>query len=111
MNGLDIIAQAAEAAPVAAQQPNGGLGSMLIPLFGIAVLFYFMIIRPQKREQAKVTQMRNSIKNGDRVRSIGGIFGTVSSIDEDNGTITVQVDKNVKIEFDKNAIATVITKE
>lgn len=81
----------------------------MLALVGLA--FYFMILRPQKRDQQKIQDMRGAIKKGDRVKSIGGIYGTVASVDTSRNVITVLVDKNVKLDFDRDAIATVIRKE
>jgi preprotein translocase subunit YajC len=91
-------------------KPEGGFGSMLPVVLVLGLLFYFMIIRPQKKDQKKVTDMRESMKKGDRVRTIGGMYGAITSINSDDNTVTVQVDKATKIEFDRAAIATVIRK-
>ncbi len=81
---------------------------MLIVL--MIVVFYFMILRPQKKEKARIETMRDTMKKGDRVKSIGGILGTVLAVDTTNHIVSVQVDKNVKIDFDRDAIATVSPK-
>ncbi len=107
---LALAGQASDAGATAAPKSGGGL-SMLPLLIGMVALFYFMIIRPQKKSQQQVDEMRNTVKKGDRVKSIGGIYGTVTAVDTTNGIVTVQVDRNVKLDFDKNAIATVIKKE
>jgi preprotein translocase subunit YajC len=92
-------------------KPETNFGQMLPLILGIGVLFYFMIIRPQKKDQKKVADMRESMKKGDRVRTIGGMYGAITSINTEDNTITVQVDKATKIEFDRAAIATVIRKD
>jgi preprotein translocase subunit YajC len=85
---------------------------MMILMFGVIfVLFYFMILRPQKREQKRQEDIRNAVKKGDKVVSIGGIHGTVLAVDTTNNIVTVQVDKNVKIDFSKAAISTVVSRE
>jgi preprotein translocase subunit YajC len=84
---------------------------MLPMLALVAMAFYFIILRPQKRDQQKVQDMRSAIKKGDRVKSIGGIYGTVAAVDTTRNIITVTVDKNVKLDFDRDAIATVVRKE
>ena len=107
---MAVPALAGEATPQGAGPGANPLG-MIAPLLIIVVLFYFMILRPQKREQQKQVQMRESVKKGDRVVSIGGIHGVVTGVDTTNNTVSVQVDKNVKIDFSRNAISTVISKE
>lgn len=106
---LAIAGQGTEpAAP--AEQPGNPYG-MLPVIVIIMIAFYFLIIRPQKRGQKQVENMRNAVKKGDRVKSIGGIYGTVTAVDTTNDIVSVQVDRNVKLDFDRNAIATVIRKE
>ncbi|MCX7624809.1 MAG: preprotein translocase subunit YajC [Candidatus Sumerlaeaceae bacterium] len=95
----------------AAPSPQDSLISMLLMFGSIGLIFYFLILRPQKREQQRAEQMRNALKKGDRVVTIGGIHGVVTAVDQTNNIVTVQVDKNTKIDFSKQAIATVIPKE
>lgn len=109
MDSLHALALAAQA-PAAA--PEGNPNAMFFPMLAIiAVLFYLLILRPQRREQQQVQSMRESLKRGDRVKSIGGIYGVVTGVDTTPGTVRVRVDKNVELEFDKGAIATVIRKD
>ena len=68
-------------------------------------LFAIMII-PQRRRDKKIKQMLASIKPGDRVRSIGGIYGTVTNIKDDIITVSVGPDK-VRLIFTRSAIASV----
>lgn len=105
---LGMLGQAAGAA---GPSPADSLTSMLLMFGTLFVLFYFLILRPQKREQQRAEQMRNAIKKGDRVVTIGGIHGKVTAVDHTNNIVTVQVDRNTKIDFSKQAIATVIPKE
>lgn len=100
-----------QAAGAAGPSPADSLTSMLLMFGTLFVLFYFLILRPQKREQQRAEQMRNAIKKGDRVVTIGGIHGKVTAVDHTNNIVTVQVDRNTKIDFSKQAIATVIPKE
>ncbi len=111
MNAAEVIALAAQAtAAPPAQAPNDA--NMLYPMLAvIALLFYFVILRPQRREQKQAQDMRDSVQRGDRVKSIGGIYGVVTAVEAIKGTVKVRVDKNVELEFDKGAIATVIRKE
>ena len=107
-----MLAAAGDAAQAAnpTDKPANPLG--MLPLLIIIVgLFYFMVIRPQKNSQKKTEDMRNSIKKGDRVKSIGGIHGVVTAVDTTNNIVSVQVDRNVKLDFDRSAIATVTRKE
>jgi preprotein translocase subunit YajC len=112
VNGfLGLVGQAGAAGAQGAASPQDSLMSMLLMFASIGLLFYFLILRPQKREQQRAEQMRNAMKKGDRVVTIGGIHGVVTAVDQTNNIVTVQVDKNTKIDFSKQAIATVIPKE
>lgn len=77
--------------------------SFLFPLL-LIVAFYFLLIRPQKKKEKQVNEMRNSLVVGDKVTTIGGIIGKVTKIKEDIITIEVGADKT-KIEMARWSIA------
>jgi len=90
--------------------PATGSGSLLmtvLPLALIFVIFYFFMIRPQNKKQKETEKMIAALKKGDKIITIGGIHGTVSSTKEK--TVIVKVDDNTKIEFLRSAISTVVT--
>lgn len=90
-------------------QAVAGSGSLLMSVlpFGLIILiFYFFIIRPQNKKQKETEKMLSALKKGDKVVTVGGIHGVISSTKEK--TVIVKVDDNAKIEFSRNAIATVI---
>ncbi len=111
MNSLITIVGQTPTAAQGGGSPQDSLISMLTMFAIIGLIFWLIILRPQKREQQRVEQMRNAIKKGDRVITIGGIHGVVTAVDQSNNIVTVQVDKNTKIDFSKQAIATVFPKE
>ena len=82
----------------------GGLMSFL-PFVIIIVIFYFFLIRPQNKKQKETEKMLAALKKGDKIVTIGGIHGVVSSVKEK--TVIVKVDDNSKIEFTRTAIASV----
>lgn len=86
--------------------PQGSLLSMIIPFGAIFVIFYFFMIRPQNKKQKETKKMIDALKKGDKIVTIGGIHGTISSTKE--SSVIVKVDDNSKIEFLRSAIATVI---
>ena len=86
----------------AAQQPAGGGMSMWIMLALIFVVMWFFMIRPQRKQQKELQNFRDSLKKGDKVVTVGGIFGTVAEIKEH--TVLIEVDNNVKIRVSKNAL-------
>ena len=95
MNFITLL----QAAPAA--QQGGGM-SMWIMLALIFVVMWFFMIRPQKKQQKELENFRNGLKKGDKVVTIGGIYGTVCEIKE--GSILMEVDNNVKIRVNKQAI-------
>jgi len=90
----------------------GSTGSMMTTFvtFGlIIVIFYFLIIRPQKKRDKETKEMLAAIKKGDKVVSIGGIHGTVVAVKET--TVVVKVDDNTRIEFSRNAISSIVNRK
>lgn len=84
----------AEAAPA----PEGAMGAVgllttFLPFALIIVVFYFMLIRPQRKKDKKVKEMLAALKVGDRVTSIGGIHGTIAGIKDDTVTLAVGAEK------------------
>lgn len=75
----------------------------LMPVILIFIIFYFLIIKPQKQKQVEHQKMIQALKKNDEVITIGGINGTVVNIKDD--TITIRIADNVKIDIQKNAIA------
>ena len=86
----------------AAPPPAGGGMSMWIMLALIFVVMWFFMIRPQRKQQKELQNFRDSLKKGDKVVTVGGIYGTVDEIKE--GTVLIVVDKDVKIRVSKNAL-------
>lgn len=83
--------------------------SFLVLPIGLGLLFYFLILMPQSREQSKKDAMLNSLKKNDRVTTIGGIIGTVAEVRQDE--VVLKVDDNTRIHFQRKAIASVLTGE
>ena len=106
MSSFIPFLQAATGSAGSASTSSSLIGT-LIPFLLIAVIFYFFLIRPQNKKQKETEKMLNALKKGDKVITIGGIHGTVSSVKEN--TVVVKVDDSAKIEFDRKAIAAVIS--
>ena len=88
----------------------GGLIGMLLPLGVIILVFYFMMIRPENKRKKEAEQMRSSIKNGDKITTIGGIIGTVVDVKSDSFVIETSADQ-VRVEFAKWALSSNETAE
>ena len=84
---------------------SGSLLSTALPFLLIIVIFYFFLIRPQNKKQKETQKMLDALKKGDKVITIGGIHGTVSSVKEN--TVIVKVDDDCKLEFNRTAISSV----
>ncbi len=80
--------------------------SMLLPMILMFVVFYFLLIRPQKKKDKKVKDMLSALKIGDRVCTIGGVYGTITSVKDDTLELSVGKD-NVKLVFARWAIRNV----
>ena len=104
MSSFIPFLQAATGSAGSASTSSSLIGT-LIPFLLIAVIFYFFLIRPQNKKQKKTEKMLNALKKGDKVITIGGIHGTVSSVKEK--TVIVKVDDDCKLEFNRTAISSV----
>ena len=83
----------------------GGLGGFLLPLMLMFGIMYFLVIMPQQRQRKKMQEMLGAVKNGDKVITTSGIYGTINGIDGD--TFILKVADNVKIRIARAAIAQV----
>ena len=82
-------AGAAGAAGAEAPSATAALLQMIVPMALIVVVFYFMLIRPQRKKDKKVKEMLANLKQGDRICTIGGIYGTITGIRDDSVILAV----------------------
>jgi len=75
----------------------------LFPLVLIFVIFYFLLIRPQKQKEKEHQKMIAGINKNDEIVTLGGIHGTVANVKEK--TLTLRIDENVKMEIEKSSVA------
>ena len=68
----------------------------------IFVVMWFFMIRPQRKQQKELQNFRDALKKGDKVVTIGGIYGTIVEVKEES--VLMEVDSNVKIRVSKNAL-------
>jgi preprotein translocase subunit YajC len=95
-------------------QPNFFVSLLQNPLFlpaGLVLMFYLLVLGPERRRQAEVAKKRAGLKKNDRVLTSGGIYGTVVSVAPDSDEIQLRVDEtnNTKIRVTRSSIATVLT--
>lgn len=82
-----------------------GMGSMLIPLVIMIALMYFLMIRPENKRKKQADEMRNNLKKGDQITTIGGIVGKIVQVTDDNIIIETSDDR-VRLELAKWAVST-----
>lgn len=87
--------------------------NMLVLIVPIAFLFYFLLIRPQRREQAQRQKLLDAVKKNDRVVTVGGIYGVVTNVHREANEITIKVDEstNTKLRLTLGSIARVLGEE
>ena len=96
------LAEEAAAAPAAAAEgaaaageavvemsPVAAILQMALPLVAMGAIFYFMLIRTQRKKDKQVKDMLANLKHGDRITTIGGIYGTITAIKDDTITLAV----------------------
>ena len=101
MNSLVVMA--------ADSTSSASLTSSLRMFALIILIFYFLIYRPQKKRDKEAKAMLAAMKKGDKVVTIGGIHGTIVTVKDK--TVVIKVDDSARIEFSKEAISSVISKD
>lgn len=81
----------------------------LLPIVGIALLFWLLIIRPAARRQKELARMQNALSTGDEVMLTSGIFGRLTSIEDDH--LTVEIADGVAVKIARGAVAQVVQQE
>ena len=87
--------------------PLGGFIGLL-PILLIFFIFYFLVIRPQSKKQRDLQKEIEGLKQGDRVLTAGGLYGTVVSDKDSGNTFVLKIAENVKVEVAKSAISGVV---
>lgn len=75
------------------------------PLIFIFVIFYFLLIRPQQKKQRELQKMIDNLKKGDRIVTLGGVIGTITSLQNDYLVIKIGDNENTKMEVLKSAVS------
>ncbi len=84
---------------------TAGFGSLLLPVVVMLAMLYFMMIRPENKRKKQAEEMRNSLKKGDQITTIGGIVGRIVQV-TDNNIIIETSDDRVRMELTKWAVST-----
>jgi len=105
---MDLMQILLAAAPAGKQPVGGPLGTMLVPMLIIFAIFYFLMIRPQRKKEQTRRDMLDEIEKGDKVVTIGGIHGQLVTVREKDVVVRVDDDKGVKLKLNRSAISRVI---
>ena len=109
-----LLAQVSEAKPAAPVDPQApSLMAFLPAIVGAMMLYYFLIIRPERRKQSTHRSQLDLLKKNDRVVTIGGIYGVVMNVQPDADEVTLKIDEttNTKIRVTMGSIARVVGSE
>jgi len=101
---LSLAQQAGGQAP--RQAPQSNMLTMLTPLILVFVIFYLLIIMPQRKKQKRHVEMVDNLRAGDRIITTGGIHGTIMGVQKDR--IELKIAANVKIEITKSAVGVIL---
>ena len=85
-------------------QQGGGLAAFL-PFILIMFIIYFLMIRPQTKRQKEKQKMREELKKGNKIITMGGIYGSVQGFKEKGRQVIIKVDNNTNITINRTAIA------
>ncbi len=82
---------------------GGGGTSMLIMLVAIFAIFYFLMIRPESKRRKERQAMMDSLTRGDKVVTVGGLYGEIQDVHDDR--LVIRIAENLKVEVAKTAIS------
>lgn len=80
------------------------LSSFLVPLALMFVVFYFLLIAPQRKQRKKMQEMLDNLKNGDKVITTGGIYGTIVRANKGDDAVRIRIAPTVEIDLSRAAI-------
>ena len=104
ISNLSLFAAVAWAEDVAPNAAAGGSPFMtFLPLIAIFAVMYFLMIRPQQKKQKEHQAMLNAIQKGDKVQTNGGLWGTVTGLDQTD--ITLEIAPQVRVKVGRGFIA------
>lgn len=97
------------APPGSGGESSGSAIASFIPFILIFVLFYFLILRPQQKQNRQRQEMLKNVKRGDRVLSSGGIYGKVVNVNEND--LTVEIAKGINVQMTRSGISSIVNQE
>lgn len=109
MNILTFILLQVSASAGAGQPQQTGGGAFWIMIIAMFVIMWFFMIRPQRKQQKELEKFRSGLKKGDKVVTVGGIYGTVDEVKEK--TVLIKIGGEVKLKVDKNSLVRDFTQD
>lgn len=112
-----ILAQAASTVPAAGQpnQPQSGgwegLFSMMVMMGSVFAIFYFLMIRPQRKQEKQRQEMLKALQKNDKVVTMGGLYGVVTNVRDKDVTLKIDESKDVRVKVLRSAVSHVVTRE
>ncbi|HET6363379.1 MAG TPA: preprotein translocase subunit YajC [Gemmatimonadota bacterium] len=84
-----------------------GMIASILPIAAMIAILWFLLIRPQKKEQQRHLEMVRNLKKGDEVVTVGGVYGRIMSLDAEK--VALKVSDNVKIDVERSKVVRVVT--
>jgi preprotein translocase subunit YajC len=98
-----------------AQSSSGAQGGsflgLLFPLVLMGGVFYFLLLRPQRAQRQRQQQLQSALDVGDEVVTIAGMYGTITDIDEDDDSVTVEIAPGTRVRMVRRAISQRLTED
>lgn len=102
---MDVLIPLLFAAP-----PEGGgvagIFASLLPVVGMIAILWFLLLRPQQKEQQRHREMVRALRKGDEVVTVGGLYGRIMSLNEDR--VSLKIADGVKVEVERNKVLRVL---
>lgn len=89
---------------LAAQAAQGGSMSMIFMMVALFAIMYFFMIRPQQKKQKEIRNFQNSLTEGTKIVTGGGIQGTVKKVNLEEGTVDVEIARGVVVTCDRSSV-------
>lgn len=89
---------------LAAQSAQGGGMSMILMMVALFAIMYFFMIRPQQKRQKEIRNFQNSITEGTKVVTGGGVYGTVRRVNIENNSVEVEIARGVVVTCDRGYV-------
>ena len=92
-------------------QPAGGIAGLIIPIVLMIGVFYFLLIRPQQKRMRAQRELMSDLGVDDEVLTIGGIYGTIKQVDDDNDEMILEIAPGTTIRITRQAVARKVTED